>query len=218
MIRAILFDLDGTVLNTLGTITAAGNDALIRLGYPSLSEEIYLSYVGNGKKELIKRMLNADAENPTLVHQVESIFDEYYKKNPYQETKPYDGIIELLQTLKERNILRIIITNKDDSAAQMVIRRFFPNCFDLVVGIRAGIHPKPNPSTVQKVLQHFQLQPEECIFVGDMEPDVQVAKNANIKSCAVCWGFTKEKILENYQPDYLIHHPSELIKVIEENH
>lgn len=197
MYKCVIFDLDGTLLNTLDDLAAAGNYALKCLGFPIYETERYKYFVGNGIPVLIHRIL-AQNDNEETFHEAHRIFSEFYQQHNMDMTRPYDGIYELLKKLKSKKIKVGVSTNKDHIFSEKLIKTFFGNNVDIVCGSRDDIPKKPNPYSVNYIIERSGAEKSEVLYVGDSSVDMQVAKNAGVVSCGVLWGFrTKEELIEN---------------------
>lgn len=226
MLRAVIFDLDGTLLDTLDDLTAAVNHALGAFGLGALDRVRIRRYVGNGVPKLIERVLyyvttgnepdldNGNLSDRALFNACLAVFTEYYNEHNADLTRPYDGIAEMLCGVKASGLKTAIVTNKYDGAAQALKNRFFADA-DIVVGARDGIRPKPAPDGVYYALEALGVDKSQAVYVGDGETDIATAKNCGMLVIAVAWGFRDRKVLEGLAPDFIIDTPSELIDVLE---
>ncbi len=223
-IDTVVFDLDGTLLNTLDDLTAAVNHALGAFGFAPLAIERVRRYVGNGVPKLIDRALyfsqtgadptEADAfDDRSLAHACLAVFTEYYDKHNADMTKPYDGVAEMLQAVAACGLKSAIVTNKYDGAAQILKRRFFGSV-DVVVGAREGVRPKPATDGVYMALEELHADKSRAVYVGDGETDIATAKNCGMPVVAVSWGFRDRTALAALNPDYIIDDPRELVKTL----
>lgn len=208
--KLAIFDLDGTILNTLEDLADSTNYALSVNGMPERTIDEVRRFVGNGIHKLIERAV-PQGSTEEQVEQVFVTFKEYYKDHCAVKTRPYDGIMELLKTLKENGTLTAVVSNKGDFAVQILCKDYFPGLFDFAVGERAGIRRKPAPDSVLAVLEQFQIPKEEAVYIGDSEVDIQTAKNAGMKEIAVTWGFRPEKFLKENGADCIVHTPEKLL-------
>ncbi|MDE7464727.1 MAG: HAD-IA family hydrolase [Clostridiales bacterium] len=217
--RAVIFDLDGTLLNTLDDLTAAVNHALNGSG--TLDVPCVRKLVGNGVPKLISRALNVvagrtpdSADRPDGFDECLKSFTEYYNVHSADMTAPYDGVAELLREVKNRGARTAIVTNKYDGAAQKLKERFFKTV-DIVIGATPDIRPKPAPDGTLKAIAALGVDKAKCVYVGDGETDVATAKNCGIPVVAVTWGFRDREELEPLAPDYIIDSPTELVQTLE---
>lgn len=211
--RAAVFDLDGTLLNTLADLTASGNELLASYGMKPHTQQAYRYFVGNGSRKLMERILpNASSE------QIDEALVRYkaiYERRLTEETAPYEGIMEMLSSLRERGVRLAVCTNKHISAAEQLIRKFFPSdVFDVVDGDRPGVPRKPDPAHVRFVMAAMGVVPEETVYLGDSGVDMQTAMNSGTFPVGVLWGFReKDELLENGAKVFLSH-PSELLQKV----
>lgn len=217
MYDPIIFDLDGTLLNTLGDLAAAGNFALEKLGLPVHEEEKYRIFVGNGIPKLIERMMppNSTEEDREKAHK---IFSEYYELHKADKTLPYPGITELLAELNSRKITAVCCTNKDHKFAAELLKSFFGDDLAEVIGAGRGFPRKPEPGAVIHLAEKYGKPDRKPLYVGDSSVDMQTAQNAGVTACGVLWGFRDREELERYNPEYIAETVSDLRKIIfEEN-
>ncbi len=221
MIGAVIFDLDGTLLNTLDDLTAAIDHALIGLSRESLTAERVRRFVGNGVPKLIKRALfytsGMDSESagvPDMFDECLEMFTEYYNEHSADRTRLYDGIKDMLKSLNVAHVKTAVVTNKYDAAAQALKEKFFPEV-DFIVGTRDGIRPKPAPDGVERALKALGAERSDCIYVGDGETDIATAKNCGLPVAAVTWGFRDRDELAALSPDHIVDSPRELLDLLE---
>lgn len=194
---AVLFDLDGTLLNTLGDLANAGNYAMKTLGFPTHETEEYRYFVGNGIPKLIERILPDGADENTKTRAYD-IFSEYYEKNMYVETAPYTGITELLQELAAAGIKTACVTNKAQIFSKQMIERYFGTLIGAVCGAGKDKPKKPAPDTANEAIAILGADKAHTLFVGDSSVDMLTARNVGVDSCGVLWGFrTRGELLEN---------------------
>lgn len=186
--RLVIFDLDGTLLDTLQDLTDATNYALSQHGFPSRTQTEVRQFVGNGIHRLIERAV-PDGVSHDAVELVYADFLPYYRAHATDQTQPYRGMIELLKHLKASGMLIAVASNKADAAVQLLCRQYFGHLLDLCVGERAGIAKKPAPDAIQAILQQLDVDRTQVILVGDSEVDVATAQNAEVDLIAVSWGF-----------------------------
>ena len=207
--RAAVFDLDGTLLDTLADLAASGNELLESYGMTSHTQQEYRYFVGNGSRKLMERIIpNA---SPERIDEALSRYKTIYNRRLTEKTKPYDGILEMLSGLRNRGVRLAVCTNKHISAAEQLIRKFFPlDMFDAFDGDRPGVPRKPNPAHVFFIMETMGVVPEETVYLGDSGVDMQTAINSGTLPVGVLWGFRdKEELLEN-GAKVLLAHPSEL--------
>lgn len=195
MYQAVVFDLDGTLLNTLTDLAAAGNYALEECGFAAQPENAFKKFVGSGRRNMVLRMLPAEAaQDEAVVTKAETAFNVFYQTHLKDATAPYPGIVELLNALKASGLKLAVVSNKPDEFVQKIVADYFPGIFDVVCGQQGGIL-KPDPSSVNRVLQALGLAAHQALYVGDSAVDVATAANAGCPCCAVTWGFCQKNEL-----------------------
>ena len=211
MKKIVIFDLDGTLLNTLDDLADSTNYALSKFGYPTRTIEEVRQFVGNGVAKLIERAI-PDGKNNSNFEKCLSIFKENYAQNMYNKTAPYNGIIEMLSNLKSKGIKIAVVSNKFDLAVKELCKKYFEGFIDFAAGENEaqGIRKKPAPDTVLSVLRKFSFSPEDAIYVGDSDVDIMTAKNSHMPCISVTWGFRDEKFLLESGATILINAPSEI--------
>lgn len=215
MIKLCIFDLDGTLTDTLPAISHFGNSALSAHGFGTFPEERYKYFVGDGRDVLIHRMLSAhNADNPENFDKVGKTYDAAYEADPLYETHPYDGICELLRSLRRREIKTAVLSNKPDNVACDVVSLFFDGLFDAAHGQRRGIATKPNPEGALLLLDELDIRADEALFIGDTNVDIRTGKNSGMLTAGVLWGFRTEAELTEAGADFIVAHPSELEEII----
>lgn len=209
----IIFDLDGTLLNTLDDLRDSLNDILVSKGYPERSIEEVKQFVGNGVKNLVTRALPDTCEEAEVL-QILHEFKEHYKSNMQNKTRPYHGIMELLLDLNRFNYKIAIVSNKFDAAVKDLVRTYFGNMIPVAIGESADVKRKPAPDSIFEAVRLLGAQLSSTVLVGDSETDVRTAKNAGIPCIGVTWGFRSREVLRNEGADYLIDTPKELLTLI----
>ncbi len=215
--KSIIFDLDGTLVNTLEDIAHAVNRALEDFRFPVHTQEEYLPMVGRGWRNLCGNALPPESRNDTIIQSVFDVSYRYYEEAPVVFSRPYPGIPELLTELKSLKIRMAILTNKPDSLAKTIAAELFPpGIFSLVYGEREGIPRKPDPAAVWDILLELDSTPRDNIFIGDSEVDIESAKAASCHAVGVTWGFRDRSVLEKAGADRIIEKPGELLQIIRE--
>ena len=209
----VIFDLDGTLINTIDDLGQACNYALSACGFPTHKIEDYPRLVGNGINRLIERALPEEHRNEETVLRLRKYFVPYYDEHNCDLTHPYDGIPALLQTLKEQGHQLAVASNKYQAATEKIVAQLFPGMFDVVLGERENIARKPDPQIVYDIIKNYELI-QDCLYVGDSLVDAETAKAANLPFVACTWGFCTKEQLAAANPNYMINHPSELINIL----
>lgn len=215
VIKAVIFDLDGTLLNTIEDLKESTNFALSAFGYPIKTVEEVNSFVGDGVSKLIERAIPNGKDNKDFEPCLQ-MFKFFYSQNMLNQTKPYDGITELLETLKAKGIKTAVVSNKFDSAVKELTKKYFDGLISVSIGEneKEGIKKKPAPDMVLKALKELDVQPSDAVYAGDSNTDILTAQNTGIPCISVSWGFrTKEFLLENGAKT-IIDYPSELLKFL----
>lgn len=215
MIKAVIFDLDGTLLNTIQDLANACNWALGQMGLPRHTVEEYKQFVGSGRRNLILRMLPAgQSADPAAVERASSLFDEYYAAHLQDTTAPYPGIPQLIARLREKGLLLGVVSNKPHEFTSRIVEQYFPGLFDQVAG-QQGALVKPDPAGVNRLLAAFGVRPDEALYVGDSGVDIKTAQNAKTQSCGVTWGFRDEAELRGAGAEVIAAHPEEIAALVE---
>ena len=212
-INTVVFDLDGTLLNTLDDLANSVNYALKVNHYPQRTQKEIRSFLGNGIENLMRHSAPQGLEE-TDFQKVFLSFRQHYMEHCLDLTQPYAGIMPLLKELKENHIKMAIVSNKLHPAVQELNERFFSDYITSAVGESQTVRRKPNPDAVIAALRDLESEKEEAIYVGDSEVDWATAKNADIKCVCVTWGFRDRPDLEKLNPDFLIDHPEQILNVI----
>jgi phosphoglycolate phosphatase len=210
----IIFDLDGTLINTIDDLGQACNHALSACGFPTHQIADYPRLVGNGINRLIERALPEEHRNEETVLRVREHFVPYYDAHNCDLTRPYKGIPELLQALKAQGHRLAVASNKYQAATEKIVAQLFPGIFDVVLGEREGVKRKPDPQIVYDIVEAIKQGGKEILYIGDSLVDAETAKAAGATLVLCTWGFCTEEQLKTAQPNYMIQHPSELLNII----
>ena len=211
MKKIVIFDLDGTLLNTIADLATATNQALQHFGYPTHSIEAYRFFVGNGINKLFERALPETERTEANVLRIRSQFIPYYNVHNADFSTPYPGIPEVLHTLQSHGILLAVASINDPAATEKLIAHYFPTLrFEKVLGQREGIPVKPDPTIVNDILQATGLSATDALYVGDSGVDMQTALHAGVDAVGVTWGFRPRTELEAFQPMAIINRAEEL--------
>lgn len=208
MIKAVIFDLDGTLLNTLEDLWISTNFALSQFGYPEHTLDEIKNFVGNGVRKLIERAVPKNCEN---IEECLAVFKEYYEKNMYKNTACYNSIEMILKDLKNQGVKIGVVSNKFDLAVKELCEKYFAELIDIAIGQNEEIPPKPAPFGVLKAIEELGSDKNSTIYVGDSEVDVETAKNAGIPCIGVTWGFRSRTQLEG--ADFIIDEPCNIISI-----
>lgn len=210
-----IFDLDGTILDTLDDLADSLNHVLLQHNFPQHSADEVRMMVGNGILNLIKRALPNGTEQAT-VEAVYADFNAYYKLHSADKTKPYNGITEMLEQLKARGVKLAVLSNKADYAVQDLCVKYFGGVFDAVAGEKEGVPKKPAPDGVDNILAELGVERKSAVYIGDSDVDLQTAKNAVTDCIAVNWGFREEKLLRENGAEIIASSPNEVFEIISE--
>ena len=215
MKKLVIFDLDGTLLNTIADLAASTNHALAANGYPTHPTEEYRFFVGNGINKLFERALPEGEKTEANVLKIRQRFIPYYDVHCVDLTKPYPGIPELLKTLQQRSVQIAVASNKYQRATGKLIPYFFPDIhFTAILGQREGVPRKPDPQIVHEIMRMANVSTDEVLYVGDSNVDMQTANNARVDSVGVTWGFRPRAELEQGNPFAIIDKAEELLSFL----
>ena len=211
--KACIFDLDGTLLDTLADLALACNTIMVRHGWPGHETEQYRFFVGNGFAKLMERVLPAGVLATLAPEEVGALVREardFYTAHLWEHTLPYEGIPEALHKLAASGIRLGLLSNKPDSETQLLACHFFPGILDAVAGSRPGVPLKPDPAALHALLEALSVSPQEAVYVGDSNVDMQTARNAGVFSVGVAWGFRRARELAEAGAGCIITRPAEL--------
>lgn len=211
-----IFDLDGTLLNTISDLGEACNHALKTFGFPLHSADEYPHLVGNGVNKLIERALPEGAKTEDNILRLREVFIPFYDEHNMVHTRPYSGINEVLQYLKSKDYYLAVASNKYQAATEALVEHYFPHIFDVVLGERVGCPRKPDAQIVNDIIARCDLNSTDSniIYIGDSDVDMQTARNANLPVIACSYGFCDEKTLLSYNPNYIVSTPTEIINIL----
>lgn len=215
MYRAVVFDLDGTLLNTLDDLADSFNRVLLDRGFPTHPVEAYRKFVGGGAAKLVMRALPKEHRNDELAADCLDAFRAEYRQNWNKKTRPYDGVPELLDDLSSRHIVMAVNTNKPQEFAELCMREHFSAWdFAVVFGQKEGVPMKPDPAGPRDIAQCLNVACEECIYVGDSDVDMKTAVGSNMFPVGVAWGFRPEQELHESGASEVIGRPSDLLRIV----
>lgn len=214
----IIFDLDGTLLDTIGDMAASANYALEKCGYPTHEITAYRFFIGNGINKLFERILPEGEKSEENILKIRQYFLSYYHAHSAEQTAPYPGIKELLQKLQDAGIKLAVASNKYQDGTVKLVNEFFPKInFSAIFGQRENIAVKPDPTIVYDILAITKTEKEKVLYVGDSGVDMQTANNSGIQAAGVTWGFRPRTELEEFSPAYLVDHAEEIYTIALEN-
>lgn len=212
--NTVIFDLDGTILNTLEDLTDSLNMILNSEGYPIKNAEDVKTFVGNGYRQLIEKALPQKTQ-ASEIDRCTELFRKVYYGNIANKTKPYDGIVPLLQKLKNSGIQIGVVSNKMDEATKEACRYYFDGYIDVAIGDNPTRRRKPAPDNVYEALMQLGAEKQSTLFVGDSNIDVQTAKNADLVCIGVTWGYRSRNVLISQGADFIIDRPEELLDLMQ---
>lgn len=210
--KTIIFDLDGTLLDTVQDLANAVNHSMTLNGFNARTLAEIRSFIGNGIRKLVERSMPQG--DTSMLDKCVQDFYEYYTQNMTVCTKPYEGVVDMLGEIKEQGIKICVLSNKEHNAACEIVKKYFGNIFDVVFGERKGVPIKPDPSSTIELLSIMQAQPDEVLYIGDSDVDMKTAKAANVFAVGVTWGFKSREVLMENGADILIDCPKELLKLL----
>lgn len=195
--ETVIFDLDGTILNTIDDLAGAGNWVCRKNGWPEFSSAQFMTMVGHGIPNLVSRFSPPDAQDPERLRETLAQFTAYYAANSMNKTVPYPGIPALLDRLKAAGAVMAVYSNKADPLSRDIAAHYFPGVFDLVRGKVDGVPVKPDPTGVRQILAELAADPARTVFVGDSSVDIQTGRSAGLHTCGVTWGYRSRQSLES---------------------
>lgn len=216
MYKACIFDLDGTLTDTLESLTYSVNGTLRELGFGEITSEQCKSFVGNGARYLIEQALIASGdEKLSRIEEGMQAYGRIFKENCTYKVAPYEGILELLETLKTSGVKLAVLSNKPHLQTIDVVKTFFgEDTFIYVQGQKEGIPRKPDPTAALRIAQMMGVMPQECVYIGDSEVDVQMGNAAGMESVGVTWGFRTREVLEQNDAKHTIDVPGQLLEIV----
>lgn len=216
MKKLVIFDLDGTLLNTIADLAAATNYALQACGYPTHDTDAYRFFVGNGINKLFERALPEGTRSKENVLKIRSLFVPYYNKHNADLSRPYPGIENLLETLQKKGYMLAVASNKYHEATQKLIKQYFPRInFLAILGQRENIPAKPDPQVVYEIMEKAGVERNEVVYIGDSSVDMQTGANAGVTTIGVCWGFRPRTELEAYNPSLIAEQAEDILHFLE---
>ncbi len=209
-----VFDLDGTLLNTLADLAASTNYALAQLGYPTHPVERYKRFVGDGILTLLQRAAGPNPVEEETLAQLKTLFDQHYDIHRFDQTAPYPGCCSMLEHLQEAGLLLAVLSNKPDEFVGDLLCRYFPSVrFFEAVGKRPGYAKKPDPAALLDLIARSGVEKSRCLYIGDSDVDVYTAHNAGIACCGALWGFRGYEELKNAGADCFAQEPGQVADI-----
>ncbi|WP_299047683.1 HAD family hydrolase [uncultured Polaribacter sp.] len=213
--KAVIFDLDGTLVNSIKDIADAMNTVLEQKNYPTYNYATYKKFVGSGIKSLVIKALPEQNPKTQEVAACLEAMMQVYSKNCTHKTVPYDGVLEMLEVLKKKKVKVSILSNKEDSLTKQVANTLLPNYITPVLGLKEEALKKPNPTVALQICKNLEVAPEETIYIGDSDVDILVAKNANMLPVGVSWGFRAQEELLNSGAVHILQTPLDLLTILQ---
>lgn len=213
MYKLAVFDMDGTILDTLEDLKDSTNFALQKCGYPTRTYDEVRRFVGNGIRKLIERAV-PEGLSVEEIDRVHEVFTEHYKVHCADKTKAYDGIKPLIEKLRANGVKTAVVSNKADYGVQELCKEYFDGLFDYAVGEKEGIRRKPAPDSVNEALRVLGIDKSEAVYIGDSDVDFETAKNAELPCISVLWGFRDEEFLREKGATLFVHDPAEIYDII----
>lgn len=212
--NAVFFDLDGTLVNSLEDLASCVNYVLKQKGYPTHKTECYKLFAGDGILKMIERAAPSELSDSPIILELKEMFMQYYAEHYADNTTAYEGLIDLVESLKKKGIKLAVVTNKAQEMAQKVVEKLFGNSFDYILGLREGIPAKPDPTGIFMAMKELSVEPSECAFVGDTGMDVAGGVNAGAYPIGVLWGFREKDELVKFGAKEFASTAEELLNII----
>ena len=210
---AILYDMDGTVLNTLGDLTDSVNYALAHFSFPPVDSRKVAGFLGNGAKRLLT-LSCPEGTDEAVIEEILAFYLPWYNEHCRIKTAPYDGIVGMMQKLKAMKVKQAVISNKPDIAVKPLAEEFFPGLLELAIGESREIRRKPAPDSVLAAAEQMNVPVDRCVYIGDSEVDIETAKNAGMDCIAVTWGFRSREQLVNSGAEIMVNSAEELFEAL----
>lgn len=209
--KLVVFDMDGTILNTLDDLLSAVNYAMEKSGYPLLTYNTLKGYVGNGIMKMLERSVPSGVENLDKVYKD---FTEYYTEHCSDRTAPYEHIVEVISQIKKLGYKTAVVSNKDDYGVKALCEQFFKGLFDIEIGVRQGYNKKPSPDLVNIAFDYLGVTASQAVYIGDSDVDYLTAKNSKTDFIGVEWGFRDRQVLESLGAKNIASIPQDILKFI----
>lgn len=216
MFKAAIFDLDGTLLDSAEDLERACNYALSKFDLPNVDSQKYKLMLGNGRRKVIESIVGEffGYEQNDVTERFLEYYNEFYNTHMFDNTRPFEGILEMLDILINNNVITAVLSNKPHDFTLKLVKRFFNDKIKYISGLKDGYEAKPHPGSLLEIINNLGLKKEECIYIGDTEIDIRVSKNAGVKSLGVLWGFRTQSLLEREEADFIASNIDEMIKFI----
>jgi len=214
--RGVIFDLDGTLVNSLEDLADSMNTVLQSWSYPTHGTEIYKNLIGNGLQNLVRKALPETVKDEEVIMKCFGSMIEEYRNDCINKTKPYDGIIDLLDKLVSYNMKLSVFSNKADELTKRIVSSLLPNYFEAIVGLSNEAYRKPNPAGALQISKLLDINPVDMVYVGDTGIDMQTANNASMCAVGALWGFREKDELISNGARYLLSKPSDLIRILQQ--
>ena len=215
MIKLVVFDLDGTLVDSVCDLADSVNFILSKNGYPINDTDKYYKFVGDGTLKLVERALKGETDDKKVIMRLHDEFLAYYSEHCLDKTRAYDGIYELLKNLNKMNVMISVASNKTDVFTKKIVSKLFEEiAFSDVSGKKEGVPKKPDPQIVFDIMNYSNVKPFETLYVGDSDVDVQTGHNAGLLVCGCEWGFRGREELLNAGSDFIVKYPKEIISII----
>ena len=212
--KGVIFDLDGTLVNSLEDLADSMNSVLLNFNFPIHEVNTYKSFIGEGVRNLVRVALPESNRDEQTIAECYNLMMEVYNNNCTNKTKPYDGIIDLLNELKSRNMKLSVFSNKANGFTKKIVQTLMPNYFDVIMGLSTEAHKKPNPLGALQISEKLRIRPENLIYIGDTSIDMQTAKNAGMYGVGALWGFrTREELIVS-GAKYILDYPMDLLNIL----
>lgn len=219
MFKAAIFDLDGTLLDSVEDLEKACNYALSKFNLPQVDSQKYKLMLGYGRRKVIESIISEffGYEQIDVTNKFLKYYNEYYDIHMFDNTKPFTGIMDMLDVLNKNHIITAVLSNKTHDNTIKLCKRYFNDKIKFSLGLKDGFNAKPDPASLLSILNDLNLNKEDCVYIGDTEIDIQVARNAGIKSLGVLWGFRTQTMLEMENADFIASNIDEMIEIILNN-
>jgi len=215
MVKGIIFDMDGTILNTIDDVVASVNYAMRHFNLPEKTVQEVKDGIGRGAINLIEDVVPKGTSEADI-YKIYEVYQTYYDQHTNDFTAPYEGILDLLKTLKNNGYKLAVVSNKYRYLVEALNHDIFKDYFDISMGEMDGVPIKPAPDMIHMALKELKLSKDEVIFIGDSDVDMMTANNANIRSIGVTWGYRSKEVLIKHKANYIIDQPKDILNIIDE--